>query len=248
MLHLKYDDKTTHDKRIAVRNALCEHSQNIKNGDFKVLHEKDLWILFHLYDEIFFEDYFKRSFEGKLTLTLSRQMTRSAGITRTPKNIAKLPPKEQQFEIKISLDFLFTYYFTSREKFVNGIATKDPLDVLILVFEHELCHVIEFLFFFKSSCRGKRYKEIAFNIFGHTDNHHNMPTMPELSFLKYGFKPTDCVQFTHEGKELTGIISSIKKRAIVMVEDKKGTYYNKSGKRFAKYTVPLSQLKSISTV
>ncbi len=240
MLDIKYDSNTIISKQNIVREIFLEKSSNIKDGNITKISIKDLEILFFIYDEVFLNNYFKENYKGILKFTLSHQMTRSAGITRTPKNISKLPFEKYQFEIKISLDFLFNYYETSNEKLVNGIKTNNSLDVLLLVFEHEICHIIEFIYFFKSSCYGKRYKNLAKNIFMHTDNHHKLTTLPELNFIKYGIKPGDMVSFSFEDKQLKGIIYRINKNAVIMVEDKKGKYYNKSKMRFSKYLIPLS--------
>lgn len=248
MLDIKYDIETINLKRNTIITLFCEKSSNIKDGDIKKISINDLQLLFFIYDEIFLDNYFKNTYQGKIKFTLSHQMTRSAGITRVSKKIAKLSQKEQLFEIKISLDFLFNYYETAGEKFVNGIKTNNPLDVLILVFEHEICHIIEFIYFYNSSCGGKRFKSLAKNIFGHTDNHHKLPTIPELNFMKYDIKVSDLVSFSFEGKKLTGIIYRINKRAIIMVEDKKGKYYNQKRIRFTKYLIPLSECVKLNQI
>lgn len=242
---IKYDENTIIQKRIQVREQLFSTSKNIKNGNIEVISEKDLQLLFNLYDTIFLESYFSLNFKGILKFKLSHQMTKSAGITRTPRNIAVIPPEKQQFEIKISLDFLFDYYKSMREKSVGGIITNDPIDVLMLVFEHEICHVIEFHIYKKSSCKKIRFKTIANNIFGHKESYHKLTTNSELTFLNYGLKANDKVGFEYEGKLLKGIIYRINKRAIVMTEDKKGTYTNNFGKRFSKYYVPINEIQKL---
>lgn len=239
MLNIKYDSDTINKKRSRVKEIFLENSSNIKDCNIKKINIKNLQLLFSIYDKLFLNNYFKENYIGMLKFTLSHQMTKSAGITRTPINIAKLSKDKYQFEIKISLDFLFNYYETSDEKSVNGIVTNNPLDVLLLVFEHEICHIIEFIFFFKSSCGGKRFKLLAKNIFSHTDNHHKLTTLPELNYIKYGIKVGDMVSFSLNNINKTGIIYRMNKRAIVMVEDKKGKYYNENKVRFSKYFIPL---------
>ncbi len=49
------------------------------------------------------------------------------------------------------------------------------------------------------------------------------------------------VDFTFEGKKMSGILYNINKRATVMVRDKNGQYSDKKGTRYTKYYVPLSQ-------
>jgi hypothetical protein len=242
---IKYEEKIIIQKRLHVREQFIISSKNIKNGNIEVISEQDLKLLFYLYDSVFLEYYFKFNFKGIIKLKMSRQMTKSAGITKTPRSIAVIPPEKQQFEIKISLDFLFDYYESMREKSVCGIITNDPLDVLMLVFEHEICHVIEFHVFKYSSCKKERFKTMANNIFKHKESYHKLPTNSELILSKYGIKPNDKVSFEYEGKLFKGIIYRINKRLIVMVEDKKGTFTNKLGKRFTKYYVPIEEIKKL---
>ena len=242
---IKYDENVIIQKRLLVREQFLTSSKNIKNGSIEVISEQDLQLLFYLYDSVFLESYFKLNFKGTIKFKLSHQMTKSAGITKTPRNIAVIPLEKQQFEIKISLDFLFDYYESMREKSVGGIITSDALDVLMLVFEHEICHVIEFHIFKYSSCKKERFKTIANNIFRHKESYHKLPTNSELIFTKYGLKLNDSVSFEYERKLQKGIIYRINKRVIVMVEDKKGTFTNSSGKRFAKYYVPIEEIKKL---
>jgi hypothetical protein len=240
-----YDDETVKQKRLQVRQQFIESSKNVKSGNIEVISEKDLQLLFSLYDDIFFESYFKTNFKGIVIFKLSHQMTKSAGITKTPRNISTIPPEKQQFEIKISLDFLFNFYKSKREKSVCGIVTNDSLDALMLVFEHEICHMIEFHVFKFSSCKKERFKRMANNIFKHKESYHKLTTNSELIFDNYGLKPSDNVTFQYENKLLKGTIYRINKRAIVMVEDKKGMLMNKSGKRFSKYYVPINGINKI---
>lgn len=243
IINIKYEENIIIQKKLRIREQFFTFSNNIKNGNIEVITEKDLKILFGLYGTIFLEDYFKDYFKGSIKFSLSHQMTKSAGITKTPRDIAFISPEKQQFEIKISLDFLFDFYKSTREKSVGGIIANDPLDALMLVLEHEICHVIEFHIFKFSSCKKQQFKTIINNIFGHKESYHKLTTNSELIYKDFGLKQNDKVSFDYEGKILKGIIYRINKRATVMVEDKKGTYKNQFGKSFSKFYVPINSLK-----
>lgn len=245
MLNLTYSPNQIQSKRHLARELLLTNSKNIKIGDIKTISTEDLWLLFHIYDEVFLNNFFKSNYKGSLKFSLSRQMTSAAGITKVQKNISTLLPEQVKVEIKMSVNFLFDYNKLDRQKEVNGILTKDSLDALMLVFEHELCHFIEFLLFHKSSCKQERFKKLANNIFGHTATYHKLPSKKEINHIKYEFKPGDTVTFSFEGRTLKGIINAINKRATVMVENKDGIYIDKQGKRYAKYYIPLSGLKLV---
>ncbi|HBG22775.1 MAG TPA: hypothetical protein DDW83_05915, partial [Peptococcaceae bacterium] len=98
-----------------------KESENIKSGAISTVSTLDLRLLFALYDRIFLGDWFKKNFKGELKFSLSRRMTRSAGSTRCPKNIAELAPHELVLEIRIGVDFLFNYGLIEGPKPVCGV-------------------------------------------------------------------------------------------------------------------------------
>lgn len=245
MINIKYDLKTIEEKRALIKKNMFERSANIKEENFKKISEKDLYILYELYDEIFLNNWFKENFKGKVIFKLSKQLTRAAGNTRTKKNIAKIEPKDIEFEVKMSLNHLINFNKIDRIKFVGGIEAESVMDSLMLVFEHELCHVIEFLVCFKSSCKKKPFKDLIFNLFGQSESTHNLISTNEVNLNKYGLKPGDSVKFLYKGKYINGFIQRINKRATVMCPDKRGNYIDKSGKHYKKYYASLEILMKI---
>lgn len=230
-------------KREEIFRLLIKNSSNIDNGTIKVMSSEDLMLIFRLYDRIFFGNWFMDMFKGKIKFSLSRRMTRSAGITLCPKNIDKIKPEELVIEIRIGVDFFFHYGMIEDGKAVCGIKTGNSLEALLLVLEHELCHVIEFILFKRSNCSGQRFKTIANNLFGHTESYHRLPTHKQIAYRNMGIKVGDTVSFAFEGRKLSGIIYNINKRATVMVRDKNGTLVDNQGNRYSKYYVPLKCLE-----
>ena len=228
------------ERREKVRERIIGFSNNIENGIITKISEEDLKIVFNHYDAYFLNDYFGENFIGKIKFSFSKRMTRSAGLTIVPKNIAYLKQSEETYEIKMGINFFLGYYDTSREKKVNGIVTKDALHALQLVFEHELCHVIEFYVFKNSSCKKQRFRNISKNIFGHEGVYHGLPSNSEIAKTQYGFKIGDKVSFTLGNKNIQGFISSVNKRATIMVLDKKGRYVDTKGNKYSKYYVALN--------
>ena len=230
-------------KREEINKLLRVKSDNLKSGAISTISTSDLRLLFMLYDQIFLGNWFKDCFKGKFKFSLSRQLTKSAGLTRCPKNIDKIEPEELVIEIKIGVDFFFHYGLVEGSKTVGGLKTNNSLEALQLVFEHELCHVIEFIHFNRSNCSGKRFKEIAGNLFGHTESYHKLPTHRQIANQKLGLNIGDTVSFTFEGKKLKGILYNINKRATVMVRNENGPLAEGQGNRYSKYYVPLTLLK-----
>ncbi|MBU5675128.1 hypothetical protein KQI88_01690 [Alkaliphilus sp. MSJ-5] len=238
----KYDKETIEKKRAYIFNELIKASVNIKTGIIKDISISDLKILFELYDSIFLSNWFKDTFKGSFKFSLSKRMTKSAGLTLCPKNINVLNPENIVIEFRIGVNFFFQYDLIDRTKIVCGIETNNGLEALQLVLEHEICHAIEYLYFYKSSCRGDRFKTIANNLFGHTNSYHQLPTNKELAMKKFDLSIGDKISFIFKGKKLKGIIYRINKRATIMVQDKNGQYVDKQGDRYVKYYVDLNRI------
>ena len=243
MLKTKLHKKTIDNKRAEISKLLKLKSANITKGIISAMSIADLNLLFNLYDQVFFENWFKESFKGRIKFSLSKRMTKSAGITLCPKNIDKVKPEELVIEIRIGVDFFFHYDLVKGSKMVCGVKTNNSLEALQLVFEHELCHVLEFIHFKESNCGKDRFKTIANNMFGHTESYHKLPTYMQIANQSLGLNIGDVVSFTFEGERLSGIIYNINKRATVMVKNNNGSLVDGKGNRFIKYYVPLILLK-----
>lgn len=236
---IRYSPQEINKKRAQVCRELIDRSQNVTGGELQRLANSDLKLLFQLYDSIFLGNYFQNRFQGEIIFSLSTRMTTNAGKLLFSKNIKNIEATKEKYELKIGINFFFKYYHLNREKKVNGIKTSDSLQALQLVFEHELCHLIELHCFKKSSCRQEHFKTIAHNIFGHTESYHQLPTDREIAAAQYDFRIGDRVYFTYDKMRCTGIIYNINKRATVMVPDKIGIYQDKKGNRYNKWYVPL---------
>ena len=245
MINIKHDKDTINNKRAIIKESLFLKSININNENFEKISEKDLYILYNLYDEIFLKSWFKENFKGKIIFKLSKQLTRAAGNTTTKKNIAEIASENIEFEVKMSLNHLINFNKIDRSKYVGGIEADSILDSLMLVFEHELCHVIEFLVCKKSSCKKKPFKDLIFNLFGQTETSHKLVSANEVNAQEYGLKPGDKVNFQYNGKSINGFIQKINKRATVMCPDKHGNYIDKLGKKYKKFYATLDCLEKI---
>jgi predicted SprT family Zn-dependent metalloprotease len=242
LLNLKYSDFEITEKRNKIYRQFISTSLNVKNGVITKISEEDLKLLFDLYNSIFFKGYFDDDFKSRIKFSLSSRMTRSAGKTIYPKNLINMKVQDAAFEIRMGVDFFFKYYEINEDKLVNGIKTKDSLEAFQLVFEHELCHLIELREFRTSDCKKDRFKTIAYNIFEHRDVYHALPTNAQIASAKYGFKIGDKVSFVFEDKKYKGIINNINKRATVMVRDERGVYMDTKKNRYTKYYVPIEKL------
>lgn len=202
---------------------------------------KDIALFFSLYDKYFFNGELGKCFSNKIKFSVSNKMTKSAGKTIVKRN--NYSCEINQYEIRMGLNFFVGYNKVDRDKYVNGVKTKDVLNAFSLVFEHELCHLLEFYIFNKSSCSNKRFKTIAKKIFGHTGVFHELPTYSEIAYKNMGLKLGCSVNFNYEGNLLHGVINAINKRATVMVSNDKGNYLDRLGNHYLKYYVSLDMLE-----
>lgn len=237
--------RDVYSNRCKVAAALIESSKSIKNTRISAISTEDLYMLYNLYDDIFFDKKLKGS--GIIvSFSLSRRMTSSAGKTffkKPTSDGSQSPQNDCIYEIRIGVDFFFNYNLTSGKKLVCGIETDNSLDALLLVFEHELCHVLEQAFYGDSNCSKQRFKTLASNLFDHKASHHQLPTHRQIAYECHDLKVGDLVSFSFDGKCHKGIINRINKRATVMVESRDGDYRDKKGKRYNKYYVPLKLLE-----
>jgi len=239
---LKYSSSEITYKRNIIRNRFILKSKNVKTGDIQFISKVDLEMLFYLYDEEFFRGYFNETFKGSLTFSLSTRMTSAAGKTIYSRQIKLLPEAQETYEIRMGIKFFYQYYKVERDKIVSGINTKDSLEAFQIVFEHEMCHLIELHLYKESSCKKLRFKTMVKDMFAHTDVVHQLPSQKEIVLKDYGLNVGQKVSFISEGVKYKGLVYKINKRATVMVKDRKGTYRDKRGNTYSKWYVQFEKL------
>lgn len=243
LFNLTYTETEIRSKRNEIARRFVSLSPNIKGPDIDRIAPSDLQLLFSLYDEVFLNGHFSADYKGKITFSLSGRLRKSAGKTICPRSIERIKPADLTLEIRIGTAFLFQFNEINCAKSVAGIPAGSALEALQLVLEHELCHVLEFITYHRSSCGQKRFKTLAFNLFAHTTSTHQLPTGRQIAEQKYGLRIGDTVKFSHENRKYEGILYRVNKRAAVMVRDRKGTYRDRQGNRYSCYYVPLEFLE-----
>lgn len=242
-MNFSYTSEQISQKRAHIRAQVLSLSPNIKSGKITLVNTADLVLLFGLYDHIFLKDYFKTSpVLANISFSWSERLTKAAGKTIFYRQTTALGI-DKSYQIRIATDFFWEYEKVARDIKVCGIKTQDALEALQLVFEHELCHLIEYVQTDTSSCHQKAFHTLAGNLFGHTEFTHQLPTNQEIARVHYGFLVGEKVSFDFEGKILTGLLHKVQKRAIVMVAQANGTFLDAKGVKYAKYYVPLEILK-----
>ncbi len=213
---------------------------NFHQGNFEQFGAQDIRQLFELYDRHFFDNYFAKEYSGKIFFKLSMNLTKTGGKVTSRKN-------SDYYIITLSAFLLYkTFKREKRDILVNGIVCKDRLEAAMRILEHEIVHLIELITYKQSSCKQARFREMAHRLFLHTETTHQLVTQKEAACRDFHLHIGDMVEFEFEGENCRGVMSGIRKRATVMVGDKKGDYKDDKGNKYKKYYVPLQVLKPVS--
>jgi hypothetical protein len=218
--------------------AALAHSSHIHAADFTSIHPRDLEFLFRAYEELFFGGLLQRALDRrKLRFRLSPRMTRAGGTTTRFRSRSG----EVSYEIAIACSMLFDG-FRENDRLITvcGLQCANRLEALQRIFEHELVHLTENLCWERSDCSAARFQDIARRLFLHRAHTHNLVTRRERA-AQSGIRLGTRVTFTFEGRQLTGKVNRITKRATVLVEDAAGLKYS-DGRRYKTFYVPIAQL------
>jgi hypothetical protein len=222
---------------------VLRRSKHIRQPNFTSIHTGDLEFLFQVYDERFFGNQCRSALNGsRIRFRLSRRMTSAGGATTR----LLWDKGETGYEIAIATSLLFdSLRAGDRPITVAGVECHSRLEALQRIFEHELIHLAEQLCWQKSDCSAARFQNIAARYFLHRAHTHNMVTRKERA-ASAGLRIGSRVSFIFEGRQLTGRLNRITKRATVLVEDPNGTAFS-DGLRYKTYYVPLALLNIRAT-
>ena len=241
-----YTPEQTEARHDSVRRRMLRDSIRVREGNFHSICDRDIQILFRLYDEVFFHGELGAEVLQRtgvpLTLHASGAMTRLGGKTTQFRQRTNAGIKTR-YEIAISGRLLLSSFAgEGRPVMVSGLSCRDRLDAMQRIMEHELVHLAEWLTFGTSSCAKTRFMTLAQRIFGHRQRYHQLVTPHEHAATKFSLKIGDPVAFSFQGQAMRGFINRIGVRATILVEQAQGTRYS-DGHHYAKYYVPVSHLK-----
>ncbi len=234
----------------AIHTAILLESDNLKQPNFESIGEDDLARLFDLYDQAFFGGQLAQSVQEKtglpIVFRLSSTMTKAGGKTILHRQ--RIPDGQVQthYEIAVASRMLFlTFKQADRSVVVCGTTCQNRLEALQHILEHEIIHLAELVVYGKTSCVGRRFKDLAANIFGHGGTTHMLVTPAEHAATQHGIRVGVMVSFEFEGRRLVGQVNRANRRATVLVEDTAGLSYS-DGKKYQKFYVPLERLRLAS--
>lgn len=228
------NESDINEKRAQILAALCARDAGFCQIPVASMRQSTLSVLLALYDERFLSGFLSRAY-GELTVTLSPRLTSAAGKFVFSREASK---RMQHAEIRMSGDFLFR--LKDGPFLLNGLSAATPQEAFLLVFEHELCHALETALYGETG-HSSRFLSLAHGLFGHTGTHHSLPTRKQAA-AQAGLVVGMRAAFPYQNQTLQGIVTYIGKTATVMVPNPRGTYRDKSGRRYVKYRVPLSRL------
>jgi hypothetical protein len=208
----------------AIHAAILRESENLKQPNFESISKNDLARLFDLYDQVFFSGQLAQSVKEEtglpIVFSLSSTMSKAGGKTIFHRQ--RIPGGEMRtrYEIAVASRMLFmTFNQADRPVIVCGTICKNRLEALQRILEHEIIHLAELVVYGKTSCSGRRFKDLAANIFGHTGTKHMLVTPAEHAATQYGIRVGAMVSFEFEGRRLMGQVNRAHSRATVLVED-----------------------------
>lgn len=251
---LRYAPEEVVEKNARLRERLLSDSSAMEDANFTAISTVDLERLFELYDNAFFSGCIQRILRIRrveVCFRLSGRMTRAAGKTtriqeRRSTGVNRAGRKRERYEIAVSGVLLLGNFRDGKTVVtVNGIPCESRLDALQRVFEHELVHLVEMLVWGNSRCSKTRFKQLAWNLFGHSAAKHALLRPGQTAVDEHhGLCVGDRVSFLYKRKRYVGVVNRITKRATVLVESSKGVLYS-DGKRYVKYYVPPSMLSKV---
>lgn len=240
ILNIRFNKKVISVKRKNICNKIINDTSLMKN-DIGNLNAAHLYKMIKLYDQAFLNAFISDNIDCEIKTSISHRMTKSAGKTITKYEINR-NGKLIDYEIRIGISVITGLHLSDRRVNVAGITVTMQMEALQLILEHEICHIIETHITGKTSCRGKLFKALSYNLFRHTQSIHQLPSSLEKAMNTHGLQLGDNVNFNYKSIDYSGIITAITKRATIMSPDKNGTFIDKKGNRYLKYYIPLDLL------
>ncbi|MCX5683348.1 MAG: SprT-like family protein [Planctomycetota bacterium] len=230
----------------AIGQTILRESGNLKQPNFECIGVEDLARLFELYDRAFFGGRLAEAAKEQTgrppVFRLSPTMTRAGGKTSLYRQRAPGGQVQTYYEIAVASRMLFmTFGQVERPVVVCGLTCANRLEALQRILEHEIIHLAEWIACGKTGCGGRRFKDLAANIFGHAGTKHALVTPVEHAADRHGIRLGSLVSFDFEGRRLVGRVNRAHSRATVLVEDARGLPYT-DGKRYQKYYIPFGML------
>ncbi|MGE0430721.1 MAG: SprT-like family protein [Planctomycetota bacterium] len=234
--------------RAEARERLIAASSTLDPADFRRLATADVERTVRAIDDLWLGGRIHRTLAAyhiPLHYTLSSRLTRAGGKTTVYSKVRGGPIDRMQ--LALSSHLLFQTFApraapSGRAVTACGVACADAIDAMILITQHEIVHIAEFLTAGASSCRKPWFQRIAHRLFGHTAHTHALVTSTELAATHLNVRRGDRVTFVADGRTITGVVQRITRRATVLAEDPRGALHT-DGRHYVKYYVPLPLLR-----
>ncbi|HMP79233.1 MAG TPA: hypothetical protein PKD54_07260 [Pirellulaceae bacterium] len=229
----------------AIQDDVRAHAPHLQTGDLKRLHVSDLEILFQAIDRQVFEGWIGhilKKIGAPLSFRLGTRMTSCGGTTTRIRSQTK--SSQERYEIAIAPRLLFTTFQLAPSALVCGIECFNVYEALQRIMEHESIHLLEMVVWRVSSCKRRRFKDIAHRCFGHSSSNHCLMTPAQAAANVFEIRVGDQVAFEFEGHSLRGVVNRVTRRATVLVRSAAGQRYT-DGLRYRKFYVPMEALRKI---
>jgi hypothetical protein len=240
-------DDARQQMQLQIQHEILSLSEHMESHSFRAFHPLDLERMVRAYDQRFLGGACYAALNGRpLSFRLAPRLTRAGGKTTWRMlQEGRTGQRYEEFEISVSSHLLFqTFRDEQRQIKVVGLPCSNRLEAMQRIVEHELIHLCEKLAWDDSSCKARRFQEIAHRLFGHREHTHQLVTTAELARTRHGIRTGTKVTFLIDGQRLTGVVNKLTKRATVLVLDPHGRRYS-DGRTYTRYYVPLGMLAAL---
>jgi len=242
---LKPDDDPA-GRRAVVVEVLCGPEVGLDGGSLSVLLPQNLERIYLLYEELLFRGALGRLLRAgghTLAFDFNRRLTRTGGRLVT----VRRPDLPFHFRLEVSSHIIAKSFSDAMPGpfQINGLRAENRIEAVILILEHEIVHLAEYLLYGDSNCSRGRFRRLIYDWFGHTDVTHRLATAG-AELAGRGLRIGSLVEFDFRGEVLRGRINRVTKRATVLVPStpEKGCRYS-DGRHYQKLLVPIPLLRPV---
>ena len=163
----------TQNKLNGIKNIMRRNQSNLMQKHLVEIDEDDLHSLFYLYDSVFFANRINNYMNSNnylFNLTASNRLKSYSGLFKV-----RIYRNTTKFSIEIAVKLINKQFKTDKSPvYVGGLECMDRIELLQRVLEHEISHLIEYIFFGETEDDSKRFNDILAKLWGHKESWHRL--------------------------------------------------------------------------
>lgn len=214
-----------------------------KNNLNFTITDKHIKETFKIIDQVYFNNKitkFLKETYSKISFNASGKLTRTAGFCKWRYYLDKYGNFDYGiYEIQISKPIINNIFKDKKIKSlkINGLHCFDKLECYINLFQHEITHLLISIFCVKEGVgmggHTKMFKDLVYNLFGHTDYKHlllegdSLEMEKEIAYNQLNVEIGDTIETKEiRGKIWIGEVLKLNKKYIQILLKKDGKLWN----------------------